>query len=176
MGTRESRRERTSAHLTFVRPRHHVSTASLRRRCTGIFPFFLPRRRSERGFTLIELLIVVAVIGVLVAILIPNFMRSRTQAQIAASKTNIKAIATALESYFVEKQTYPTDPTLGVLVAGSFIRWIPPDPCTNSAYVYTPSGTPPFAYTLATPSWTTTACTIVANGLQYTPTGGLVQL
>ncbi len=50
-----------------------------------MFHWFLRRLRAERGFTLIELLIVVAVMGILTAILIPNFMRSRSQAQISAS-------------------------------------------------------------------------------------------
>src|SRR5438132_13838172 len=69
--------------------------------------FFRHRLRNERGFTLIELLIVVAIIAILAAILIPNFLRARAQSQFAASKGNLKNLATALESYFVDKASYP---------------------------------------------------------------------
>src|SRR5947209_9725485 len=72
-----------------------------------MFQFFTRRLRNERGFTLIELLIVVAIIAILAAILIPNFLRARAQSQFAASKGNLKNLATALESYFVDKASYP---------------------------------------------------------------------
>src|SRR5438552_17411885 len=60
-------------------------------------------RRGQAGFTLIELLIVVAILAILAAVLIPNFLRARAQSQYAASKGNLKNLATALESYFVDK-------------------------------------------------------------------------
>src|SRR5438309_8241303 len=72
-----------------------------------MFQFFRRRLRNERGFTLIELLIVVAIIAILAAILIPNFLRARAQSQVAASKGNLKNVATALESYFVDAAAYP---------------------------------------------------------------------
>ncbi len=58
------------------------------------------------GFTLIELMIVVAIIGILAAIAIPNFLRFQLKAKSSEGKTNIAAIRTAEESYFAEYGTY----------------------------------------------------------------------
>ncbi|MGI6455973.1 MAG: type II secretion system protein GspG [bacterium] len=62
-----------------------------------------------QGFTLIELLIVVAIIGILAAIAVPNFLNAQTRAQIARVETDIKALSTALEMYRVDRGSYPGD-------------------------------------------------------------------
>ncbi|MDR7517782.1 MAG: prepilin-type N-terminal cleavage/methylation domain-containing protein, partial [Armatimonadota bacterium] len=146
-----------------------------------MFQFFARRLRSERGFTLIELLIVVAIIAILAAILIPNFLRARAQSQVAASKGNLKNVATALESYFVDFAAYPSDINN---LKPSYTRELPKDPCTGVAfgqtygYSYTAIGTPATDYVLRT-NWqnggTGDPC-FDANGgfnIQYTPGGGL---
>ncbi len=133
--------------------------------------FFSQRLRKERGFTLIELLIVVAIIAILAAILIPNFLRARAQSQVSATKGNEKNLATALESYFVDKNVYPN--TLSQLVS-NYLRAVPNDPCTTIAYAYTPA-TGNTSYTLQTPTWAGTQCANIANGVSYTPGGGIVQ-
>lgn len=121
-------------------------------------------------------MLVTFILAILAAILIPNFLRARTNAQVSTSKTNMKSVATALETYFVDNQAYPSDVTLSILVTGAYIRAIPNDPCTAQAYAYTPSGgPPPSTYTLQTPSWVGRLCSFTANGLIYTPEGGLVQ-
>lgn len=56
-------------------------------------------RRRSGGFTLIELMIVIAIIAILAAILVPNFIRARAQGQLTACKSNLKNIGTALEMY-----------------------------------------------------------------------------
>ena len=64
----------------------------------------LIKRRG--GFTLIELMIVVAIIGILAAIAIPNFLRFQLKAKTSEGKTNLAAIRTAEESYFAEFGVY----------------------------------------------------------------------
>ncbi|MEZ4334639.1 MAG: prepilin-type N-terminal cleavage/methylation domain-containing protein [Myxococcota bacterium] len=63
-------------------------------------------RKSKKGFTLIELMIVVAIIGILAAIAIPNFLRFQLKSKSSEGKVNIAAIRTAEESYLAEFGTY----------------------------------------------------------------------
>lgn len=62
---------------------------------------------TKRGFTLIELLIVVAIIAILAAIAVPNFLEAQTRAKISRVKNDHRSIATALESYAVDNNQYP---------------------------------------------------------------------
>jgi type IV pilus assembly protein PilA len=60
----------------------------------------------KRGFTLIELMIVVAIIGILAAIALPNFNRFQLRSKVAEAKANLAAIRTAQEGYYSEFDTY----------------------------------------------------------------------
>ena len=65
-------------------------------------------RKGEKGFTLIELMIVVAIIGILAAIAIPNFLRFQLKSKTSEGKVNLAAIRTAEESYLAEFGSYVT--------------------------------------------------------------------
>ncbi len=72
--------------------------------------------RLKKGFTLIELLIVVAIIAILAAIAIPNFLEAQTRAKVSRAKSDLRTFVTALESYRVDNNGYPpygeTDPPI----------------------------------------------------------------
>ncbi len=63
-------------------------------------------RRSNAGFTLIELMVVAAIIGILSAIAIPNFLLFQVKGKTAEAKVNIAAIHTAEETYLAEFGSY----------------------------------------------------------------------
>jgi prepilin-type N-terminal cleavage/methylation domain-containing protein len=63
--------------------------------------------QKSKGFTLIELLIVVAIIAILAAIAVPNFLEAQVRAKVARVKSDQRTLATAIESYFVDHGTYP---------------------------------------------------------------------
>jgi type IV pilus assembly protein PilA len=67
------------------------------------------RIRKSSGFTLIELMIVVAIIGILAAIAIPNFLKFQCKSKQSEAKTNLSGIFTAEKSFFGEYNTYGTD-------------------------------------------------------------------
>jgi prepilin-type N-terminal cleavage/methylation domain-containing protein len=63
--------------------------------------------RKPSAFTLIELLIVVAIIAILAAIAVPNFLEAQTRAKTARCKADLRSLATAVESYRTDNNTYP---------------------------------------------------------------------
>ena len=63
-------------------------------------------KQTTRGFTLIELLIVVVIIGILAAIAIPKFGNTKERAVVASMKSDLRNLASAQESYWVEARTY----------------------------------------------------------------------
>ena len=67
----------------------------------------LQKMRNRKGFTLIELLIVVAIIGILAAIAIPQFSSYRKKANNSAAQSDMKNLKTAFEAYYADKSAYP---------------------------------------------------------------------
>lgn len=62
-----------------------------------------------RGFTLIELLIVVAIIAILAAIAVPNFLEAQVRSKVSRTKNDMRTLATALEAYRLDYNKYPAD-------------------------------------------------------------------
>ena len=67
----------------------------------------LNKLRNRKGFTLIELLIVVAIIGILAAIAIPQFAAYRMRGYNAAAQSDLKNFKSAMEAYFADASSYP---------------------------------------------------------------------
>lgn len=64
---------------------------------------------GKKGFTLIELLIVVAIIGILAAIAVPNFLNAQIRAKVARSWADLRTIVNAMEQYHLDKNSYIPD-------------------------------------------------------------------
>ena len=92
------------------------------------------QRKKRAGFTLIELMIVIAIIAILAAILVPNFLKARAQGQLTACKSNCKNIATALEMYASDNSgRYPTNGVFASqLTNGNYLKTIPTCPAVGS--------------------------------------------
>jgi prepilin-type N-terminal cleavage/methylation domain-containing protein len=110
----------------------------------------------KRGFTLIELLIVVAIIAILAAIAVPNFLEAQTRAKVARVKGELRTLATAIESYTVDNNSEPPEagngPNTGVYAplnpllgqTGSFTGILTPAITTPIAYITTFTFVDPF--------------------------------
>ncbi len=119
----------------------------------------------RRAFTLIELLIVVAIIGILAAIAVPNFLNAQIRSKLAKVQADHKAISTALEAYFIDQNSYPGDHDLDRYMAGedglfhlttpiSYMSSLPTDPFVvkklggmlnlGTSNAYAPEGRPDY--------------------------------
>jgi type IV pilus assembly protein PilA len=103
-------------------------------------------KKGKKGFTLIELMIVVAIIGILAAIAIPNFLRFQAKSKQSEAKTNLGGIFTAETAYFAEENSFAN---LGT------ISWAP---VGTAKYRYTTdaaAGTGDMGASLTFDSWVT---------------------
>jgi len=103
-------------------------------------------KKNEKGFTLIELMIVIAIIGILAAIAIPQFASYRKRGYNSAARADAKNLATVEEAYFNDYYTYTTG--LAVLTGnygyktsdGVFVRIISADRTDFTAISYHSGG------------------------------------
>jgi type IV pilus assembly protein PilA len=103
---------------------------------------------NAKGFSLIELLVVVAIIGLLAAIAIPQFLSYRARAVDSQMKSDLKNAALAMDSYFAEKKEYPTSVAAIISVGfnqteGVALTIVVPTPSSFTITATKPSGTQP---------------------------------
>jgi type II secretion system protein G len=85
-------------------------------------------RRNDKGFTLIELLIVVAIIGIIAAIAIPNLLNAIDRGKQKRTMADLRSLGTAVESYSIDNSYYPVAATMAALetsVEPIYIRTAP---------------------------------------------------
>ena len=81
------------------------------------------RTRFRKAFTLIEILIVVVILGILAAVVIPQFTNAADDANVSSARTQLQSLRSQIELFYSQTGAYPGDATLGTdLNSGGYIR------------------------------------------------------
>jgi len=97
---------------------------------------------ARNGFTLIELLIVVTIIGIIVGIALPNYLNAQVRARVSQAQAEMRTLATALEVYYVDRNSYPHWMIDGLQINPTSARLVPLT--TPVAYLSSIPGRDPF--------------------------------
>ena len=90
--------------------------------------------KTRTGFTLIEMMIVISVIAILIGVLLPSFRGSQDEASIQRARSELRTIATALESYYIHNSNaYPSALSSLTTATPRIISVIPDDPFDTTA-------------------------------------------
>ena len=103
----------------------------------------MPKQKSE-GFTLVELLIVVAIIGIIAGIAIPNLLVALDRSKQKRTMADMRSIGSAVEAYAVDNSTYPVAvdaATLALQISPAQIKAMPEADGWNNTYVVTATAT-----------------------------------
>jgi type IV pilus assembly protein PilA len=105
-------------------------------------------RKAESGFTLVELMIVVAIIGILAAVAIPNFRNYQMKAKTSEAKVNSGAIRSSQESYAAENDAYVSNTSYPAMVKGTKSTWDASAAGNFATIGFEPSGQVYYAYAM----------------------------
>jgi general secretion pathway protein G len=92
--------------------------------------------RRSRGFTLVELMIVLAIIGILLAISVPVYVSTIRHARETVLRDDLFQLRSLIDQYTMDKQQAPQ--SLDDLVTAGYLRALPKDPFTNSNTTWQP--------------------------------------
>lgn len=87
------------------------------------------RRSIQRGFTLIEMILVIAIMGILLALAVPNYRTSIRASQEAVLHDDLFQLRSLIDQYTLDKQQAPQ--SLDDLVSAGYLHEVPTDPFTN---------------------------------------------